>query len=167
VIISLIVAMDQARGIGINNRIPWHISKDLKRFKHLTMGHHLIMGRKTYDSIGHPLAGRVSIVLTRNPQYTLENALVSYSLNEALRIAEAGNDEEVFIIGGGEIFEISIPIADRVYLTEVHCIANCDTFFAELNSNEWAISEISYHLADDKNQFAHSFQILNRMKPPC
>ena len=166
-IISLIVAMDKVRGIGINNRIPWHISTDLKRFKHLTMGHHLIMGRKTYDSISRPLPGRVSIVLTRNPQFTLENALVSYSLNEALQIAEAGNDEEVFIIGGGEIFDISIPIADRVYLTEVHHIANCDTFFPRLKSNEWAISEISCYLADDKDQFAHTFQILNRMQSPC
>jgi dihydrofolate reductase len=160
--ISLLVAMDENRGIGIDNGLPWHISTDLKRFKSLTMGHHLIMGRKTYESIGKPLAGRRMIVVTRNLGYQADGCLIAHSVEEALKMAEAFGESEVFVIGGGEIFSQSIDIADRVYLTLVHAHLVADTFFPEIDASQWIQLEETDHPAGDRDRFSHSYRVLER-----
>ena len=161
-IISLLVAMDEQRGIGVDGRLPWHLSDDLKRFKALTMGHHLIMGRKTWESIGRPLPGRITIVVTRNPHYVAEGCLVAHSLEEALALAQAGGEEEAFIIGGGEVFVQALPLADRIYLTRVHTVSEVDVTFPEFDPEDWTAVESAEHPADGKNDFPTTFQVLER-----
>ena len=162
-IISLIAAMDEKRGIGIDGQLPWHLPADLKRFKSITMGHHMIMGRKTYESIGRPLPGRTTIIITRNPRYQPEGCLVAHSLETALEFARLDNEEEVFIIGGGEIFDQAIRIADRIYLTRVHTSLSADVYFPEFSTEEWSISDSKYRPSDDNNQYPITFDILNRV----
>jgi len=161
-IISLIVAMEENRGIGRDNCLPWHLSADLKLFKQHTLGHHLIMGRKTYDSIGKPLPGRTTIVLTRNPAYQPEGIQIAHSTGEALSLARKAGDSEAFIIGGGEVFIQALPLANRIYLTRVHASLECDTFFPEFNPAGWTIRQQFFQPADEKNDFAFTFQLLER-----
>src|SRR5210317_2069393 len=116
-IISQIVAMDENRAIGVHNRVPWHLPDDLKRFKTLTMEHHIIMGRKTYESIGNPLPGRTNVVITRKQDYQPDGCLVVHSVAEAIDLAENRGETETFIIGGGEIFKQSLELTDRIYLS--------------------------------------------------
>ncbi len=156
-IISLIVAMDEKRGIGKNNQLPWRLSDDLKRFKALTMGHHIIMGRKTYESIARLLPGRTMVIVTRNPEYDVVGALVTNSLPMALEIAEKSNESEVFIVGGAEIFAETLPLADRIYLTLVHSNVDADVFFPEFDHDDWIGKETSFVDANDKNEYPMSF----------
>lgn len=156
-IISLIVAMDEKRGIGKNNQLPWRLSDDLKRFKALTMGHHIIMGRKTYESIARLLPGRTMVIVTRNPEYDVVGALVTNSLPMALEIAEKSNESEVFIVGGAEIFAEALPLADRIYLTLVHSNVDADVFFPEFDHDDWIGKETSFVDANDKNEYPMSF----------
>jgi dihydrofolate reductase len=154
--------MDEARGIGLNGQMPWHLSDDLKNFRRLTMGHHLIMGRKTFDSIGMLLAGRTIIVLTRNPDFNTEGVLAANSLEEALTLARKFGEEEVFVIGGAEIFALALPIADRFYLTRVQAEVAADTHFPEFEYENWeALSSQSFE-AGPKND--HAYTILNLQK---
>lgn len=166
-IISLIVAMDENRGIGKDNRIPWHLSSDLKRFKQLTLGHHIIMGRKTYESIGRPLPGRTSIVITRNTKYRSaadhDQIQIVMSLKDALKIAENAGDTEAFVIGGAEIFKQAICRADRIYLTRVHALLDCDTYFPVIDQNEWSDSPETFIPSDEHNQYESTYQILSRL----
>lgn len=129
--VSLIVAMSQNRVIGYQNKLPWHLPEDLKRFKEITTGHTVIMGRKTFESIGRPLPGRKNIVLTRNPGYRAEGVVVFSGLTEALGAVPAG--EEVFILGGAEVFREALPLADKIHLTLIHKEFQGDTFFPELD----------------------------------
>lgn len=161
-IVSLLVAMDENGGIGIENRLPWHLSSDLKRFKSLTMGHILIMGRKTFESIGRPLPGRSMIVITRNSHFAVEGGSVAHSLDEALELARQVGEQEAFIIGGGEIFHQAYEQADRIYLTQVHTAGTADVFFPTLVWEDWEILETSQHPADEKNQFSHTYTVLAR-----
>ena len=161
-IISLIVAMDENRGIGHKNNIPWHLSDDLKHFKTLTMGHHLIMGRKTFESIGRQLLGRTMIVITRNMKYLGEGAMIAHSLQEALNLAEERGESEVFVIGGAEIFDQAIAIADSIYLTQVHTSGKADAFFPEFDEGNWLERNTSRHEADDKNEYSFTFRYLVR-----
>lgn len=167
--ISLIAALDESRGIGLRGALPWRLSEDLKRFKRLTMGHHLIMGRKTFEAIGRPLQGRVSIVLSQNPVYDLEvdiretnGVCVAQSIEEALEIARQSGEEEVFIIGGGEIFNLALPIADRVYLTLVHTVGEADTFFPTMDPEEWEEQHKEFIPADERNDYPSTFYIVER-----
>jgi dihydrofolate reductase len=160
--ISLIVAMDENRGIGNDNRLPWRLPSDLKRFKALTMGHHLIMGRKTLESIGKILPGRTSIVLSRQSNYQPDGCLVASSLKDALAIAQDHGEDEVFIIGGGEIFASAVPQADRIYLTLVHATFPCDTFFPDFPMEDWLKKEDEFVPADAQNPFPSTFVILDR-----
>ena len=160
--ISLLVAMDENRGIGIENRLPWHISTDLKRFKKLTMGHCIILGRKTYESIGRPLPGRRMIVLTRNPAYQANGCLIAHSLDEAINLARVSGESEVFVIGGSEIFSQVIDIADRVYLTLVHTRSNVDVYFPDLDDTQWRQIESGYYPAGEKDQHPHTYCVLER-----
>jgi dihydrofolate reductase len=162
-LISIIVAMDEQRGIGKEGYLPWHLSADLKRFKHLTMGHHLIMGRKTYESIGRPLPGRTMIVITRNRRYAAEGCLIAASLKAALAIAEQRGETEAFIAGGGQVFSQALAIADRIYLTQVHAVTEADVFFPEFDAAAWDVFESSHYPADEKNHFPSTFSLLTRM----
>ncbi|MDQ3011132.1 MAG: dihydrofolate reductase [Acidobacteriota bacterium] len=160
--ISLIVAMDKKRGIGLGNQLPWRLSADLKRFRELTMGHHIIAGRKTFASIGKPLSGRQMIVVTRARNFHAEGCLVSHSLEEAIQTARARNESELFIIGGAEIYGQSFALADRIYLTLVDAEVEADTFFPEFDEHGWCEREAVFHPADEKNQFPFTFKLLVR-----
>jgi dihydrofolate reductase len=142
----LIVAMARNRVIGRDGKLPWHLSADLKRFKALTLGHHIIMGRKTWESIGRPLPGRTSIVITRHPAYAAPGAQVVDSLSSALKLAR--HDLEVFVIGGGQIYCEALPVADRIYLTEVDAEFAGDTFFPPLSPGEWDVSTREHSAAE-------------------
>lgn len=133
--IALLVAMARNRVIGIQGRLPWHIPADLKRFKALTMGHHIVMGRKTWESIGRLLPGRTTVVVTRRKGYPVSGGLVVHSLEDALAAAAA--DDEIFIIGGGELYREALSYADRIYLTEVDADFEGDTWFPELDPGQW------------------------------
>ncbi len=159
-IISLIAAMDRKRGIGFENQLPWRLSADLKRFRELTMGHHIIAGRKTFASIGKPLAGRQMIIVTRDRNFQAEACLVSHSLEEAVQTARAQGESEAFIIGGAEIYGQSIALANRIYLTLVDAEVEADTFFPEFDEHEWSEREAAFHPADEKNQFPFTFKLL-------
>ncbi|MBN2548338.1 MAG: dihydrofolate reductase [Anaerolineales bacterium] len=161
-IISIIVAMDQAGGIGKGGKIPWHLRADLQRFKRLTMGHHILMGRKTFTSIGRPLPGRTNILITRQTNFAEDGCQTARSLAQALAIAQAQGEEEAFVIGGGEIFTQALPMADRIYLTRVHVDAGCDVFFPPLDLSEWAELFCSDQLADENNQYPFSYHYLVR-----
>jgi dihydrofolate reductase len=161
-VVSLIVAMDEARGIGREGKLPWHLGADLKRFKRLTMGHHLVMGRKTYQSIGRSLPGRVIIVVTRQTSYNLGGCLVTHSLEEALALARERGESEVFIAGGREIFAQALPFADRIYLTEVHTRAACDVFFPDIVREMWIVKESVANTADDANDYPFTYSLLEK-----
>lgn len=162
-LISLLVAMDEGGGIGRDNRLPWRLSADLRRFKRLTMGHHMLMGRKTYESIGRALPGRTTIVVTRQADYQAEGCTVAHSLEEGIELAKGAGEEELFVIGGGEIFQQALPLAGRIYLTEVHGRAGCDVFFPRLEEGEWRTVEVEEVGADEVNEYATTYRVLERV----
>ncbi len=133
--ISLIVAMARNRTIGVNNTLPWRIPEDLRHFKALTMGHHMIMGRKTFDSIGKPLPGRTTVIVTRNKAFQAECCVVAHSLQDA--VTACANDEEIFVVGGAELYAQALPLASTLYLTEIEQDVNGDAYFPEFDRNEW------------------------------
>ncbi len=133
--LSIIAAMASNRTIGINNTLPWRIPEDLKRFKALTMGHHMIMGRKTFDSIGKPLPGRTTVIVTRDRALKAEGCIVVHSLQEA--IAACAGDDEIFVAGGAELYAQTLPLADTLYLTEVRQEVAGDAWFPEFDRDEW------------------------------
>lgn len=154
--IHLVVAKSDNNVIGHDNQLIWHLPNDLKHFKEITTGHPIIMGRKTFESIGRPLPNRTNIIITRNKNYSVENAKVVHSLNEALELAKE-IDENIFILGGGKIYEQAIDFADILEVTEVHENFEGDTYFPEIDLNVWKeISRIKHH-KDEKNKFDYSF----------
>lgn len=157
--VSLIAAMAANRVIGRDNQLPWRLPADLRRFKSLTMGHALVMGRKTYDSIGRPLPGRTFIVITRREGWAPEGVRIAHSLEEALR--EAPGDE-VFVAGGEQIFRQALPLADRLYLTRIHAEIPGDTWFPEIDPSEWRVVEEEHHEASGDNPYPYTFQTLDR-----
>ncbi|MDX2030842.1 MAG: dihydrofolate reductase [Blastocatellia bacterium] len=161
-ILSLIAAMDRARGIGIENRLPWRLPADLKRFRELTMGHHIILGRKTFESIGRPLPGRQTIIVSRDPDCRHEGCLIAHSIPEALELARARGETEAFICGGAEIYRQTLTLADRLYLTLVDATVEADAFFPAFNESEWIERERLFHSADEKNPFSFEFLLLER-----
>ncbi|MGH9754259.1 MAG: dihydrofolate reductase [Blastocatellia bacterium] len=165
-IVSIIAAMDRKRGIGVDNKLPWRLSADLKRFRELTMGHHIIVGRKTFESImqigGRPLPGRRMIVVTRDRSYRAEGCDAAHSIEDATRLARERGESEVFICGGAEIYAQSIEVADRMYLTLVDAEVAADTFFPEFDEREWSERESFYHPADEKNQYPFTFKLMVR-----
>lgn len=129
--LSMVAAIGKNRELGKNNKLLWHIAEDLKRFKKITFGHTVIMGRKTFESIGYPLPNRINIVITSNPDYQVQNCLIVNSLEEAIKLAKKHDNEEIFIIGGGQIYQQSIKFADKLYLTIVEGNYDADTFFPD------------------------------------
>jgi dihydrofolate reductase len=133
--LAIIVAMASNRTIGINNTLPWRIPEDLRHFKTLTMGHHMIMGRKTFDSIGRPLPGRITVVVTRNKGLNVEGCIVAHSLQEA--IAACDGDREIFIVGGAQLYTQALPLADTLYITEIRQEVAGDARFPEFDMKDW------------------------------
>jgi dihydrofolate reductase len=160
--LSLIVAISENRVIGHQGALPWHLRADLRRFRRLTMGHHLVMGRKTCESIGRPLPGRTSIVLTRQTSYQPHGFLVARDLDDALRLA--AGDDEPFIIGGEQIYRLALPRVERLYWTFVHAQLEGDAFFPALDLDQWDVVEETHHQADHDNTHAVTFRILQRMR---
>lgn len=159
--LSIIVAMSENGVIGRGNALPWHLPADLKRFKQLTIGHTLIMGRKTFQSIGRVLPGRKTIVVTRDPGVSAEGIEVASTVEEALQ--KAGGDPEIFVVGGGEIFGRMLELADRIYLTLVHAKVEGDTYFPDIDwSQQWREVSHEDHPADEKNAFPYSFRVYER-----
>src|SRR5262249_39308123 len=143
-------------------KLPWRLSADLKRFRELTMGHHNILRRKTFESIGKPLPGRQMIVVTRDRSYGAESCGVAHSIDDAMKLARDRSQKEAFICGGAEIYAESIAIADRMYLTLVDAEVPADTFFPKFDEGEWSERESFYHPADDRNQYPFTFKLLVR-----
>jgi dihydrofolate reductase len=152
--------MAENRVIGVNNTLPWRLPADLRHFRQLTTGHHVIMGRRNYESIGRPLPDRTNIVVTRNRDYRAPGCEVRHSLEEALR--DASGDPEVFVIGGAEIYRQALDKADRIYLTLVHADVPGDTFFPEFDARDWNEISCARHEADEKNPYACSFVTYDR-----
>ncbi len=151
--LSLIVAIAKNRVIGVNNTLPWHLPEDLKRFRALTTGHHIIMGRKTYDSLGRLLPGRTTVIVTRNPDYKMEGAIVVNSLEAA--IAACGDDNEAFLIGGAELYKDGLKLANKLYITEIDAEYEGDAFFPEFEINEWKAGERETHRAESGLSFSY------------
>ena len=160
--LSLIAAVAENDVIGSGGDLPWHLPKDLKAFKRRTLGHSLIMGRKTYDSIGRPLPKRRSIVLTRRKDFTAAGVDVAGSLDEALEMV--AREEEAFVIGGGEIYRQALPRADRLYLTKVHAVIPGDIHFPVLDPALWTLIEETSHQADDRHR-PFTFRTYQRASP--
>ena len=159
-ILSIVVAIAENNAIGKDNQLLWHLPADLKHFKDITSGHTIIMGRKTYDSIGRPLPNRRNIVITRNAELNLPGTEVTNSLEQALRLCSA--EEEVFIIGGAELYKHALEATDRIYLTRVHQTYDADTFFPEIAPGTWNETSIENHQPDEKNGLAYTFSTLER-----
>lgn len=159
-IISIIAALSTNYVIGKNNQLPWHLPADLAHFKALTLGKSILMGRKTYESIGRPLPGRRNIVISRQLDFQAAGCEVVHSLDEALTLA--GSAEEVMVIGGTQLFEEALPSADRLYLTWVHGEVEGDSYFPSLDLNEWQETSREERAPDEKNHYALSFVSLAR-----
>jgi len=158
--ISLVVAVSENHAIGKNNQLLWHLPADLKHFKQITSGHTIIMGRKTYDSIGKPLPNRRNIVITRQSGLQIEGVEVVGSLEEATALCPTEN--EVFVIGGAEIYKSALPLAQKIYLTTVHQSFEADAFFPEIDPKVWIETERESHAPDEKNAFGYTFSTLQR-----
>jgi dihydrofolate reductase len=158
--ISLIWAMDDNRTIGKNNDLPWRLPADLAYFKKVTYGHPVVMGRKTYESIGKPLPGRENIIVTRNKDYRPKGVTVVHSLEEVKQTKQ----EEIFVIGGAQIFEQALPLADRLYVTHIHETFEGDTFFPDFNEEEWKVVKQEQGMRDEKNPYEFEFIVYERRK---
>jgi dihydrofolate reductase len=163
VFISLVVAAATNNAIGKDGTMPWHLPNDLKHFKNVTWGMPIIMGRKTFDSLGKALPGRKNIVITRQKDWKAENAVAVKSIEDALFVAGETDAKEAMIIGGGEIYKLVFPKAARIYLTRVEAEPEADTFFPVINGDEWHLMSQKNFEADEKNAFNYSFQIWERI----
>jgi dihydrofolate reductase len=163
---SMIVAMAQNRVIGRNNKLPWYLPNDLKYFKQVTMGLPIVMGRKTYESIGKPLPGRTNIVVTRNESWSMDGVKVVHSLEQAFElaasIAEIDGRDEVMIIGGDQLYQSALPLVDRIYLTEVHAEVEGDAYFPDFDRDHWNVVGCEDFAAEDPNPYDYSFVVLDR-----
>jgi len=151
--LSIIVAIANNQVIGINNTLPWHLPEDLKRFRALTTGHHIIMGRKTYESLGRLLPGRTTVIVTRNKDYQLEGALIAHSLETAVALCQ--NDDEVFLIGGAELYLDGLKLADKLYITEVDLTVDGDAFFPQFDLNLWQETSREVHTSAQGLPFSY------------
>lgn len=159
--ISLLVAMDQKRTIGKNNDLPWHLPADLAYFKRVTMGHPIVMGRKTHESIGRALPGRPNIIITRDKNYSAQGCRVIHSIEEIKGIEEKMEDE-IFVIGGGQIFKETVQFADLLYITLIEKTFEGDTFFPEINKAEWELVLKEKGIKDERNPYDYFFLIYRR-----
>ncbi len=149
--LSTIVAIANHRVIGINNTLPWHLPEDLKRFRALTMGHHIIMGRKTYDSLGRLLPGRTTVIVTRNPDYKVEGALIANSLQAAIALCK--DDNEAFLIGGAELYQDGLKHSEKLYITEIDLDVAGDAHFPDFDSSHWQEIAREAHISEKGLKF--------------
>ncbi|HEU4469812.1 MAG TPA: dihydrofolate reductase [Flavisolibacter sp.] len=162
-ILSLLLAADEGNVIGKDNQLPWHLPNDLRYFKNQTWGMPILMGRKTFDSIGKPLQGRKSIVITRNSSWQHEGVDTVHSVEEAIQKARTYGAKEIFVIGGAEIFNTAFPMAGRIYLTRIHHRFEGDAFFPSIPAAEWQLVRSRYCEVDEKNPYAHTFETWERI----
>ncbi len=155
--ITMIAAAGENNELGKDNDLLWHLPDDFKRFKQLTTGHHIIMGRKTFETFPKPLPNRIHIVITRNKSYKKEGAVVVHDMKEALKLAE--KDEQPFIIGGGEIYKMGLPVTDKIELTRVQgTFEDADTFFPNFSEEEWELLSETKHGKDEKHNYSFNYQ---------
>ncbi|MEC2075924.1 dihydrofolate reductase [Metabacillus fastidiosus] len=159
--ISFIVGMDRNRVIGVDNKLPWHLPADLAFFKRTTMGNPIVMGRKTFESIGKALPGRENVILTRDKTYEKEGCTIIHSVDDVEKFAEQ-TEKEVFIIGGTEIFKQTFAIADRLYITFIDEEFTGDTFFPEFHNDEWELVSEEKGIKDEKNPYDYYFRVYDR-----
>lgn len=160
--LSLLAAMASNRVIGRNNALPWRLPADLKRFKALTMGQIIVMGRKTYESIGRPLPGRINIIVTRQPDLSVAGATVTRSVEEALTACLTHLDKEIFIIGGAELYQQTLKHCQRLYLTEVQKAFEGDAFFPEFDRSDWHEIVRERHVQEEGEKLEYHFVVLER-----
>jgi dihydrofolate reductase len=161
-VLKILVAFDENRVIGKNNTLIWHLPADLKRFKALTTGHVIIMGRKTFESIGKPLPNRTTIVISRQADLQIEGAIITHSVEEAILKAKSLTREDIFIVGGAEIYALSLPLADQILVTQLHDIFDGDAFFPEISLDTWIVSERERGVTDEKNAYQYSYLTYSR-----
>jgi dihydrofolate reductase len=154
--ITLIAAVAENNALGKDNQLLWHLPDDFKRFKNVTSGHHIIMGRKTFESFPKPLPNRTHVIITRQKDYKPEGCLIVDSLAKAISVCP--KDEELFIIGGGEIYKQSIEMADKLDITRVHHTFDADTFFPEIDLTKWKLTSLEYNPKDEKHHFDFTFE---------
>ena len=160
--ITLLVAMARNRVIGRRGALPWHLPEDLRRFKRRTDGHVVIMGRRTFESLGGPLPNRRAIVITRRRDYDVPGATPAHSLDEALETARAWGEQEVFVLGGAAIYALALPLADRLEITVVHAEVEGDTYFPEFDLAAWTLTDDDHREADERHPHAFSFRCYER-----
>jgi dihydrofolate reductase len=160
--VSIVVATDEHGGIGLEGRLPWHLPNDLKRFKALTMGKPIVMGRRTFDSIGRALPGRVNIVVSRQPGLGIDGCVVVPSLDAALEAA--GEADEACVIGGAEIYRLALPLAEMLHVTRVHATVGADTFFPVIDAADWEEISREECPADERHAYPYSFVTLRRAR---
>lgn len=158
--LTMIAAASENNALGKDNDLVWHLPDDFKRFKRLTSGHHIIMGRKTFESFPKPLPERTHVVITRKDDYKPDGAVIVNSLEEAVRVSKL--DEQPFIIGGGEIYKMGMEIADRIELTRVHGKFDADTFFPEIDEGKWKLVKEQFHGKDEKHDYAFTYLTYER-----
>lgn len=151
-----IAAAAENNALGKDNQLVWHLPDDFKRFKELTTGHYIILGRKTFESFPKPLPNRTHVIITRNKNYKAEGCIIVNSIEEALK--SVPKDEDIFIIGGAEIYKQSIHLSDKIELTRVHTTCDADAFFPEIDPEEWLLESEEFHPKDEKHQFDFTFQ---------
>ena len=161
--VTIIAAVAENGVIGNKNKIPWRLPSDLKHFRKITIGHHIVMGRRTHESIGRALDGRTNIVITRNKNYKSSGCIVVSSLDDALKAARKAKEKEVIVIGGGQIYIQAMPLADRIYLTRVKANVAGDTYFPKIESSKWKEINCEQYPADDKNQYPYELCILEKV----
>jgi dihydrofolate reductase len=161
-LIKILVAFDENRVIGKNNALIWHLPADLQRFKALTTGHVIIMGRKTYESIGRPLPNRTTIAITRQAEFKPEGIITVNSMDEAILKAKSISREDIYIVGGAEIYQLSLSHADQIFVTQLHDIFDGDTYFPEIPTDTWEVVARERGITDEKNKFQYSFLTYQR-----
>lgn len=159
-ILSFVIAFGKNRGLGFGNKLPWNLPDDLKRFKEITRGHSVIMGRKTYDSMGRLLPERRNILITRDTSYKVEGAEIAHSIEEA--IEKVKDEAEAFVIGGGEILRLALPYVNKMYLTHVDADVPADSFFPEVNWEDWKVVSEEKHSKDDRHMYDFTFKVYEK-----
>lgn len=161
-IISLVVAAANNNAIGKEGKMPWHLPNDLKHFKNITWGMPVVMGRKTFESLGKPLPGRKNIVITRQKEWEADGSVKAANIKDALFIAQQADANEIMVIGGGEIFKALLSRAEKIYMTRVEAAPEADTFFPEIDPEKWHLMSQQNYEADEKNAYNYSFQTWER-----
>lgn len=163
-IISTIVAASRNWVIGKDNEIPWYIPNDLRYFRRMTLGHHIILGRKNYESIGKPLPKRTNLIITRDTTYEAPGCHVLHTIDEAIDFARKDKEEELIICGGGQIYKQTMHLVDKIYFTEIEAVVEGDVFFPEIDTKKWKLVSIERNQSDDRHEYGYNFMVYERIK---